>query len=119
MGFHRLLAGNRSSKLLPACLKAGSNLLIEGPVGVGKTRLAQEAARAMNRPTIRVDGDERYSEEKLAGWFDPPAVFPEDMSRRRSARAPVFSHESRSAAVYKRTQPDARRGSEYPLACLG
>ncbi len=69
-----LIGRKREFALLIACLQAGRNLLIEGPVGVGKTRLAQEAARAMNRPIVRVDGDERYSEEKLAGWFDPPSV---------------------------------------------
>ncbi len=73
-GLPLLVGRDRELRLLLACLKAGLNLLIEGPVGVGKTRLAQKAARAMNRPTIRVDGDERYSEEKLTGWFDPPAV---------------------------------------------
>jgi MoxR-like ATPase len=49
---------DREFELLVACLKAGRNLLIEGPVGVGKTRLAQEGARVLNRPMIRVDGDE-------------------------------------------------------------
>ena len=69
-----LVGRKRELELLVACLNAGRNLLIEGPVGVGKTRLAQEGARALNRSIIRVDGDERYSEEKLAGWFDPPDV---------------------------------------------
>jgi MoxR-like ATPase len=73
-GLPLFIGRDQELELLLACLKAGLNLLIEGPVGVGKTRLAQEAACAMNRPTIRVDGDERYSEEKLTGWFDPPAV---------------------------------------------
>jgi MoxR-like ATPase len=49
---------DREFELLVACLKAGRNLLIEGPVGVGKTRLAQEGARVLNRSMIRVDGDE-------------------------------------------------------------
>ena len=26
------------------------------------------------RRTIRVDGDDRFSESRLAGWFDPPLV---------------------------------------------
>ncbi len=69
-----LVGRERELELLVACLKAGRHLLIEGPVGVGKTRLAQEGAKALNRSIIRVEGDERYSEEKLAGWFDPPAV---------------------------------------------
>jgi len=57
-----------------ACVRAGRDLLIEGPVGVGKTVLAHAVARFLNRPFFRVDGDERYSEQKLTGWFDPPVV---------------------------------------------
>lgn len=52
-------------------LKLQSHVLIEGPVGVGKTTLALEAARVLKRKLIRVDGDGRYTEQKLAGFFDP------------------------------------------------
>ncbi len=57
-----------------ACLKAGRNVLIEGPVGVGKTHLALAVTREFKAEVFRVDGDNRYSEQKLAGWFDPPMV---------------------------------------------
>ncbi|MBS7248220.1 MAG: MoxR family ATPase [Candidatus Jordarchaeales archaeon] len=53
---------------------ASRHLLIEGEVGVGKTTLADAIARYFNQPMFRVDGDERYTEAKLTGWFDPPAV---------------------------------------------
>jgi MoxR-like ATPase len=69
-----LVGGGREFELLVACLYAGRNLLIDGPVGVGKTRLAQESAKVLNRSMIPMDGDERYSVEKLGGWLDPPAV---------------------------------------------
>lgn len=59
---------------MEACLRAQRNVLIEGPVGVGKTHLALTVAKAMKRPVFRVDGDSRYSEQKLVGWFDPPTV---------------------------------------------
>lgn len=55
-----------------ACLKAGRSVLLEGPVGVGKTQLALAVTRELKRPVFRIDGDSRYSEQKLAGWFDPP-----------------------------------------------
>jgi len=55
-----------------SCLLAGKNVLLEGPVGVGKTFLALEAVRTLGRPSFRVDGDNRFSEQKLSGWFDPP-----------------------------------------------
>ena len=59
---------------LRACLRAGKNVLLEGPVGVGKTSLALEMTRELKSPVFRVDGDNRYSEQRLSGWFDPPSV---------------------------------------------
>jgi MoxR-like ATPase len=43
-GLPLFIGRDQELELLLACLKAGLNLLIEGPVGVGKTRVAQEAA---------------------------------------------------------------------------
>jgi MoxR-like ATPase len=57
-----------------ACLEAKRNVLLEGPVGVGKTHLALAVTRELGTPVFRVDGDSRYSEQKLTGWFDPPNV---------------------------------------------
>ncbi|HEX9908214.1 MAG TPA: AAA family ATPase [Thermoplasmata archaeon] len=57
-----------------AALRSGKHLMVEGPVGVGKTVLAVAVARFLGRTIFRVDGDERYTEQKLAGWFDPPIV---------------------------------------------
>ena len=57
-----------------ASLKARKHLMIEGPVGVGKTVLASAVARHLGVKVYRVDGDERYTEQKLSGWFDPPVV---------------------------------------------
>ncbi len=61
-------------RLALAVLGAGSHLLLEGPVGVGKTTVALAVCRHLGKSTIRVDGDERYTENKLTGWFDPPLV---------------------------------------------
>lgn len=57
-----------------ACLQARKNVLLEGPVGVGKTHLALAVCQELGRPIFRIDGDSRYSEQKLTGWFDPPTV---------------------------------------------
>ena len=57
-----------------AAVRVGRHLLIEGPVGVGKTILAEAVVRFLGRSFYRVDGDERYTEQKLTGWFDPPLV---------------------------------------------
>lgn len=55
-------------------IRVDRHLMIEGPVGVGKTVLANAIASYLGRPVYRVDGDERYTEQKLSGWFDPPIV---------------------------------------------
>ncbi len=99
-GLPKLIGREREFELLLACLTAGVNVLIEGPVGVGKTRLAQEAARAMNRPIIRVDGDERYSEEKLAGWFDPPAVIARGYVPEAFRPGPLYVAMSQGALLF-------------------
>jgi MoxR-like ATPase len=57
-----------------AVLSSGRHLLLEGPVGVGKTTVALAVCDHLERVTIRIDGDERYTENKLTGWFDPPIV---------------------------------------------
>jgi len=55
-------------------VQTGKHILFEGPVGVGKTVLAVALAKHFERGFHRVDGDERYTEHKLVGWFDPPLV---------------------------------------------
>lgn len=57
-----------------AAIKAGKHILIEGSVGVGKTVIAEALSKFLNRKMYRIDGDERYTEQKLVGWFDPPLV---------------------------------------------
>jgi len=59
---------------LKAALMAGKNVLLEGPVGVGKTQLALHVTQGLGRPVYRIDGDSRYTEQKLSGSFDPPSV---------------------------------------------
>jgi len=95
-----LIGRARVFELLLACLRAGRNLLIEGPVGVGKTLLAQEAARAMNRPIVRVDGDERYSEEKLTGWFDRPAVISHGYVQEAFRPGPLYLAMTQGALLF-------------------
>ncbi|MBX8632750.1 MAG: MoxR family ATPase, partial [Thermoplasmata archaeon YP2-bin.285] len=58
-------------------------------VGVGKTVLATAIADYLQRPILRVDGDERYTEQKLTGWFDPPIVMQKGYSEESFISGPL------------------------------
>ena len=71
---HGIVGRERELAMALAVLQSGRHLLLEGPVGVGKTTVALAVCGHLGRATVRVDGDDRYSESKLTGWFDPPLV---------------------------------------------
>ena len=71
---HGIIGRERELATALAVLRVGRHLLLEGPVGVGKTTVALAVCSHLGRATVRVDGDDRYSESKLTGWFDPPLV---------------------------------------------
>jgi len=71
---HRIVGREDELTLALAVLQTGRHVLFEGAVGVGKTTVALAVCRHLGRTTWRVDGDDRYSESKLTGWFDPPLV---------------------------------------------
>lgn len=71
---HGIVGRAAELSLLSACGRARRHVLLEGPVGVGKTVLAKAVAASLGKPIVRVDGDGRYTEQKLTGWFDPPVV---------------------------------------------
>ncbi len=53
---------------------AKKHLMIEGNIGTGKTIMAKSIAGYLDQEFLRVDGDERFTENKLVGYFDPPMV---------------------------------------------
>jgi gas vesicle protein GvpN len=69
-----IVGRGRQLRTALAILTSGRHLLLEGPVGVGKTTVALCVCGHLGRGVVRVDGDDRYSESKLTGWFDPPVV---------------------------------------------
>jgi MoxR-like ATPase len=71
---HRIVGRRIELRGVLACLATDRNVLLEGPVGVGKSALARAVAHGLGRGFVRVDGDGRYSEGKLVGHFDPPGV---------------------------------------------
>ncbi|MFP4379861.1 MAG: AAA family ATPase [Candidatus Sumerlaeia bacterium] len=71
---YRIVGRDRELRYSLACLSAGRNLMLEGPVGVGKSVMAEALAQQLGKDLFRVDGDERYTEQKMIGWFDPALV---------------------------------------------
>jgi MoxR-like ATPase len=69
-----IIGRERELRKALAVLNSGRHLLLEGPVGVGKTTVALCVCAHLGRGVVRVDGDDRYSESKLTGWFDPAIV---------------------------------------------
>ncbi len=83
-----------------AAVSTGRHLMIEGPVGVGKTVLAVAVAKHLDRTIFRVDGDERYTEQKLSGWFDPPVVLEKGYVEEAFAPGPLTGAMREGAVLF-------------------
>ncbi|MBU6152835.1 MAG: MoxR family ATPase [Bdellovibrionales bacterium] len=85
------LVGRKSEQdQIENMLKSGRHVLLEGAVGVGKTTLALAVAEKMGRPVVRVDGDGRYTEQKLVGSFDPKLVLERGFVRESFIPGPLY-----------------------------
>ena len=69
-----IVGRNRELRELILSRLSKKHVVIEGGVGVGKTTLAYAIAAYFDQGFIRIDGDERYTEAKLVGHFEPPMV---------------------------------------------
>jgi len=81
-------------------IKSRKHLLIEGNVGVGKTVLAEAISQHLNQKMYRIDGDERYSEQKLVGWFDPPLVMAKGYSKETFIPGPLIEAMSNGGFLF-------------------
>jgi len=74
---------------LKTALQAGRSILLEGPVGVGKTALACHVASSLDRTYIRIDGDSRYTEQKLVGTWDLTQTMAQGMNQESFRPGPL------------------------------
>ena len=98
--FGKLIGRQLEVSQIRACLRAHRNVLLEGPVGVGKTHLALAAAAELGIPSFRVDGDSRYSEQKLCGWFDPPGVLQKGYSHETFIPGPLVEAMQKGGVLF-------------------
>lgn len=86
---HKIVGRENEIRQLWSAVAAERNVLVEGPVGVGKTVLALAVADVLGRRVIRVDGDSRFTEQKLTGWFDPSLVLKKGYSQKTFIPGPL------------------------------
>jgi MoxR-like ATPase len=75
--------------ILQQLLSQNMSVLIEGGVGIGKTALILEALRTLKKKHIRIDGDDRFTEDKLVGWFEPSKIMKKGYSKESFVAGPL------------------------------
>lgn len=80
--------------------KNGKHILLEGEVGIGKTTIANAIAAYTKAGFIRVDGDERFDENKLVGFFDPPTVIRDGYSWKSFTQGPLASAMEKGCVLF-------------------
>ena len=86
----KLIGREHEQKLIETMVRSGRHVLLEGAVGVGKTTLALSVAEKLSRTVVRVDGDGRYTEQKLVGSFDPKLVLERGFDRESFLPGPLY-----------------------------
>lgn len=95
-----IVGRTRELRQLVLARLSGRHVVIEGTVGVGKTTLAQAVADYYDQGFIRIDGDERYTEAKLVGHFEPPLVVEKGWNRDSFVAGPLTQAMERGSVLF-------------------
>ena len=86
----KLIGRTEEQDQIEKMIRSGRHVLLEGPVGVGKTTLALSVAQKLGHSVVRIDGDGRYTEQKLVGSFDPKLVMERGFVRDSFIPGPLY-----------------------------
>ncbi len=86
----KLIGRDPEKEMIASLLRAGKHVLLEGSVGVGKTTLALNVAQSLSKKVIRVDGDGRFTEQKLVGAFDPKIAMEKGFTQDSFLPGPLY-----------------------------
>lgn len=75
--------------ILQQLLSQNMSVLIEGGVGIGKTALILEVLKVLKKKYVRIDGDDRFTEDKLVGWFEPSKIMKKGYSKDSFVAGPL------------------------------
>ena len=87
--FSLIVGRSKELKLMIRAIEKNLPIMIEGPVGTGKTEMAKALAKCLGRRFVRVDGDDSLTAIKLKGWYDPPLVIEKGFSRETFIPGPL------------------------------
>ena len=86
----KLIGREHEHDLIRTMVQAKRHVLLEGPVGVGKTTLALAVSHELSKSVVRIDGDGRFTEQKLVGAFDPKLVLEQGFSKESFLPGPLY-----------------------------
>ncbi|NPD87799.1 MAG: MoxR family ATPase [Asgard group archaeon] len=85
----KIVGRTKEIRLMIRAVERGLPIIIEGPVGTGKTEMAKALSLSLDLPFVRVDGDDSLTSIKLKGWYDPPLVLEKGFSRETFIPGPL------------------------------
>lgn len=95
-----LVGRTYEQKAIMAALRCHRHLILEGPVGVGKTFLTQLCCERQSRPFVRINADDRFHAKQLTGHHDPSIVLKNGYSNNSFVAGPLVQAMQMGAVLF-------------------